>query len=128
LAHRTKKKKSDRTIRATNKPPQESRAAEAVTVFWMLTMMATLGAELVSLVSYALIAQLDDPATLPPALRMLPGVLQMTALVTGVLCLLLTPVAYKLRRVPPPGGVLVIAVAIGAFPLIMLLLMQLLRA
>lgn len=128
MAPRTKKKKSDRTIGTTNKPPQESRAADAVTVFWMLTMMATLGAEVVSLVSYALIAQADDPTTLPLTLRMLPGLLQMTALVTGVLCLLLTPVAYKLRRVPPPGGVVVIAVAVGAFPLITLLLMQLLRA
>jgi hypothetical protein len=114
--------------KTADKPPQESRAAEAVTVFWMLTMMATLGAELVSLVSYALIARAEDPATLPLALRMLPGLLQMTALVTGLLCLLLTPVAYKLRRVPPPGGVLVIAVAVGAFPLVTLLLMQLIRA
>lgn len=90
-------------------------------------MMAALGAELAALLSWGLLALVEDPATLPESVRMLPGLLLLIALATGVLCLLLTPLAYRIRRVPPPGGVVVIAVAVGALPLVAVLLMQLLR-
>jgi hypothetical protein len=103
----------------------ESRAGEALTVFWMLTMMATLAAELAALVAGLLIAGAEKPAEIPLALRVLPGLMLSIALVTGVLCLALSPLVYKVRKAPPPTGVTVIAVAIGASPLVLLLLARL---
>lgn len=105
--------------------PRENRASEAVTVFWMLTLMATLGAELASLAGRGLLALAEDPADVPGGVRMLPGLLLLVALVTGILCLLLTPVVYRVRSEPPPLGVTVIAALVGVSPLVALLLIQL---
>lgn len=91
-------------------------------MFWMLTMMATLGAEVSSLITWGLLAMAGNSEEIPATLRLLPGWLMAVALVTGVLCLLLTPLAYRFRKTPPPLGVTLIAAAVGASPLVYLLL------
>ena len=45
-------------------------------------------------------------------------------LAVGLLCLLLTPLAYRIRTTPPPLGVTVIAAIVGASPLVVLLLIS----
>jgi len=129
LAARKKKPKKARPRRDGDRAqaPDESRGAEAFTVFWMLTMMATLGAEVSSLITWGLLTAAGNSDETPAALRMLPGWLLAVALITGVLCLLLTPLAYRLRRAPPPTGVTLIAAAVGASPLLYLLLSTLAR-
>lgn len=105
--------------------PQESRAAEALTVFWMLTMMATLAAELASAAVWGLLQLAGKAEDLPAAVGLLPGLLMLIAVTTGILCLLLTPLAWHVRRQPPPLGVVVLAVVIGASPLLTLLVLRL---
>src|SRR5205085_12207471 len=53
------------------------------------------------------------------------GVLLFVAFATGLLCLALTPLAYRVRTIPPPRPVTVFAVAIGLAPLALAALLAL---
>jgi len=54
-------------------------------------------------------------------------VLLFATLVTGVLCLALTPLAYRVRATRPPRSVTIGAVLIGLSPLVLLLVLSALR-
>jgi hypothetical protein len=93
----------------------ESRGGvEALTVFWMLSALATFIAEMVA--AAALLATKLWPDGNASLAALLPGVMLFTALVTGAIGLVLTPLVLRLRHVPPPRGIVVAAVIIGASP------------
>ena len=102
----------------TSGPPPETRASEAVTIAWMLAVMMTLLCELGVAGAAAYIA-FDDEAAM---IQMLFGTLLFAALVMGVISLLLTVAAIKSRRAPPPRGIVVLAIAVGAVPIVAALL------
>ena len=45
------------------------------------------------------------------------GVLLFVALATGALCLAFTPLAFRVRKSPPPRAIAIAAVLIGVLPL-----------
>lgn len=92
----------------------ENRAAVAVTVMWMLTTIATLMAQLVWAGSFTLVNLLDKAGNL----AVLPGLMLFTGVVSGIVCLILAPVAWRIREVPPPRSVTLVAIIIGTLPLI----------
>lgn len=77
--------------------------------------MTTFGAEAVG---GALRIVLNSIETASSSLRALPNLLLFTAAVTGIICLSLTPLVYRFRRVPPPTIVTVLAVTVSAIPLV----------
>lgn len=97
--------------------PAESRAADAVTVLWMLAVMTTLLCELGAAAANWYAATNPDAAKIEALLV----VLLFGAVVNGSLTLVLTPVVLKVRRVPPPRGITVFAVVVGAAPWVVLL-------
>jgi hypothetical protein len=97
---------------------EEPRSVEALTVFWMLTALATLIAETIA--AAALFAMAFSPDLGNSLLRIMPGVMLFTALVTGTICLALTPLVLRQRRTPPPRGVVGIVILIGVSPWLML--------
>jgi hypothetical protein len=106
----------DRRVRksAPSGRPGESRTAEAVTVAWTLCLLATLVAEAGALLSRAYLVLFSGPLWL----QVLSGVLLFVALVAGLVTLALTPMTWRLRRVPPPRAIVVVAVAAGLMPLV----------
>jgi hypothetical protein len=56
-------------------------------------------------------------------LARISGVMLFVAIVTGVVALVLTPLAYRVRLAPPPRAITVIAVLIGLLPLVVLVLL-----
>ena len=90
--------KRDKRDRGLNLDAGESRAAVAMTVAWMLTCMSTAAGTAVAL-----------------GLRIV--MLLAVAVFTGVLCLLFTPLTYRVRRTPPPRSIAIAAVQIGLAPL-----------
>lgn len=56
-------------------------------------------------------------------LARLGGVMLFVAIATGVLALVLTPLAYRVRVVPPPRAITIAAVLIGLLPLAVLVLL-----
>lgn len=102
---------------ASSGRPAEDRRAEAITVLWMLAAVATLAAEAVSLGSRALLWLAGAAGVIGP---IVPAWFALCALVTGTVCLLLTPVVWAVRRQKPPYSVVVTAVAISLLPWIVL--------
>ncbi len=121
---RSKRRRFDR--RQKQLAPAETRTAEAATIAWMLSTMVTVLAAVVSLVSLALIlvfaeeqeiANQAEEQKLAIQQAALPGFILFIGIITGIICLVLTPVVYQVRRVPPPRSVAIFAVAVGLTPM-----------
>ena len=96
----------------------ESRGAVAVTIVWMLLALSCLAAQLVALAMWLVARAAGIPAGRPNALLLVPATLMMVALLTGVALLLITPLAYRVRRSRPPTAITVAALVIGIAPVI----------
>lgn len=98
----------------------ESRSAVALTVVWMLTCMSTAAAMLVVVAFRLLILAFPVAAGLPHPFTRIASVLLFTAVVTGLLCLALTPLANTLRLRKPPRAITAGAILIGTSPMLLL--------
>jgi hypothetical protein len=107
--------------------PAEDRRAEAITVCWMLTTLITFFAEMlnVALNVYVWNATLDADAARP--WQLMADVALFTAIITGLVTLLLTPAVYQFRRARPPTAITVSVILVGLAP-IMTLIIQAIRA
>ncbi len=108
----SRKKKSKKRPARTS-APAESRSAEAATVFWMTSLLATVLAEGAGLTA-RLVMVLVEPFE---PLAMLSNLLLLIAAVTGLLCLVMTPVVLRVREVPPPTAITRFAVAASILPI-----------
>ena len=99
----------------------ESRAAVSLTVVWMLTCLATAAALAVVVALRLVMATFPGPAGGAHPLAQMASVLTFVAVVTGVMCLALTPLALRTRKTPPPRSVTVTALVIGALPILVLI-------
>ena len=91
---------------------QETRGADAITVFWLLAGLSAAIAELGWFILAQTRSQFDDVERWL-ALR---GVIVAAALLTGAVVLALTPITIRVRRVPPPQPVIAMMVLVGALP------------
>jgi hypothetical protein len=102
---------------------QESRGSVAITVSWMLTMLATAGAVVLALLFYFFARSQQ----LEPQSARLFSILSVSMLIvggiTGLLCLGLTLAVYRVRRDPPPISITVAAVFVSSLPLATMLLL-----
>jgi hypothetical protein len=104
----------------------ETRAAVALTVVWMLTCMSTAAAMLMVLIFRLLVIGFPVAAGGRHPLAAVAGVLLFVALMTGVLCLALTPLVYRVRRTRPPRAITIGAVLIGAAPIVTMIIINVL--
>ena len=101
--------------------PNESQASKAVTVGWSLSVIMVLACVLLALAARLL-------SWAQPASERLPVLEQFalgSACVIGAVSLLLVPVVYKVRRIPPPLGLAVFGVLVAAAPWIVVLVRNL---
>jgi hypothetical protein len=105
----------------------ESRSAVALTVVWMLTCMSTAVGCFVLLALRLLILAFPVRGVRIHPLAQAAGVLLFVAMTTGVLCLVFTPLVYRVRIVPPPRTVTVGAIAIGLAPILLAILLSLIK-
>src|SRR5687768_1646160 len=102
----------------------ESRAAVALTVAWMLTCMSTAMGMVVVLALRLLMIAFPVPVGGIHPLARIAGVLLFVVLATGAACLLLTPLVHRVRATAPPRAITVGAVLIGAAPLVLLVVLR----
>lgn len=125
----SKKKKKARLASLPPKPRPvdegESRAAVALTVGWMLTLMSTTVALAMALVIGIALLAFPVPAGAPQPLGFLPGLLLFVAAGTGLLCLILTPLIHRVRRAPPPRVITIAAALIGTAPWVTIVVLSL---
>jgi hypothetical protein len=93
----------------------EPQTVEMLTVFWMLSVMTSLLCEVGFALARAYLRLVDPTAA---RMEVLAGMLLFAAAVVGVISLALCAAVVKLRKVPPPVGVIVCGIVIGAIPLV----------
>ena len=101
----------------------ESRAAVALTVAWMLNCLATAAGLAVVILLHLLMAAFPVAAGGVHPLAQMAAVILFVAVVTGAMCLALTPLALRVRATPPPRSVTVAAVVIGMLPIVVLVVL-----
>lgn len=88
----------------------------AITVAWMLSTLACLMAESVWIVSALWIqAAVEDPQRHP--LIIVPDMMRLVAVCTGILALILLPFVLRVRQTPPPRAIIIFSIIVGALPL-----------
>jgi hypothetical protein len=97
---------------------QESRAAVALTIAWMLTCMSTAVGMLVFITLMLLSAAYPVPLGRMHPFEKIAAVLLFLALVTGTLCLAFTALAFRARVIAPPRAIAIAAVVIGLSPIV----------
>jgi hypothetical protein len=98
----------------------EEKRAEAATVGWMLAMMATTAADVLALFAGVIMPAVARRAEEPGLAMALPQLLLFVAACTGTVVLLLTPVVYKFRRVPPPIQITAFGIVVSVLPVLAL--------
>ncbi|WP_146450167.1 hypothetical protein [Bythopirellula polymerisocia] len=121
----TKKSKPPRKPKPSKKlryrAPSESKASEAITVAWTVSITTLFGCNLAVLaIHYWLKA---DPQA--QSLAMLKELLLFAGAIVGVVSLVLLPAVYRLRSVSPPTGLAVFGACLAAAPLLTLFLRSL---
>lgn len=115
-----KKKRPRRELTATERDPVtgEDRRGEAVTVGWMLTMLATAVADVLAFAAWLVVPILSGQGD--ARLMVLPRLMLLIAATTGVVCILLTPVVYRFRYEPPPPPITLFGVVASVAPVLTL--------
>jgi hypothetical protein len=88
----------------------------------MLCALFTFCSEGVRLIAQVALSYREDLEGAPSAWHLLPEVALSIGVVTGAICLVLTPAVYRLRKTPPPAAITLVAVLVGLTPLASLLL------
>ncbi len=115
------KHKKIRNQRSANELPNETQAADALTIGWMLAVLTTLICQIGALAMRWI--AIGNPKL--AGLNNFSGTLFFAAMVIGVVSLLLIPVLHKIRIVSPPSTIVVFAVVVAIAPWITLLVQSL---
>jgi hypothetical protein len=94
----------------------ETQASKAVTVGWSLSVVMVLVSALMAGAA-RLFYWAQPESDLLPALEAFAFV---SAVVIGIASLILLPIVYKVRRIPPPTGLAVFGAIVAAAPLLVL--------
>lgn len=113
--------KRKKASRENSYEPNESQASKALTVGWSLSVIMVLACILMALAARLLSWALPDSERLPILEEFALG----SACLIGAASLLLVPVVYKVRRIPPPLGLAVFGVVVAAAPWIVVIVRSL---
>jgi hypothetical protein len=90
---------------------RETRSTDALTIGWMLMVMTTLACEVGFLATRGIAGPESEGSW-----AVLMAMLLFASTVIGLGALVLTPVVVKVRRDPPPRGVIIFSVVVGIAP------------
>lgn len=93
---------------ASQREPQESLTAEALTIAWLLSVFTALACQLGVVAAYLVGGE---------RLEVLGGLLLFAALVVGLISIGVGQLAKRYRRVPAPRGISVFAWTVGLLPM-----------
>ena len=116
MANRKKNKRS-RPVKARAKTSVETRPAEAITVAWTVSVTTVLLCNLTCVGVYFFVASNPEEKKM----FLLQNLLLFAGAVVGILSLALLPVVFKVRKIPPPMGLVVFGVCVTAAPILAIL-------
>ena len=113
---KTKKKRAPNRSTQETAPgaPIETRAGESLTVFWAVTVLMLLVTDLIAIAAHFYLTA--NPAAEKVAL--LKGLLLFTGSLVGGMSLVVLPILYRVRRVPPPPGIAAFGACVAAAPIL----------
>lgn len=88
----------------------------------MLSLLVTLGAELIAVPAAILVKVNPQPAVKGISTANVADLFLFLALVTGLITVALVPLVYRVREIPPPRSVTIAALVAGAIPPITMVL------
>jgi hypothetical protein len=97
-----------------NREPTETRASEAVTIAWTVSVTGVFVADLIVVATHLYARSHPDAQ---PA-RALEAIMLLSAAVMGAASLALLPVVWRTRTVKPPRGYTVFAALVAAAPIL----------
>lgn len=104
--------------RPKGRPPRtsnaESRASEALTVAWTVTVTTVLMCNLAILAAHFYLSSNPEAKRM----EMLQELMLLTGIMVGTLSLILLPIVMRVRRVPPPTGLVAFSVCLAAAPIL----------
>jgi hypothetical protein len=110
------------TPRAAGKQASaETRAADATTIGWMVSVTTTLLCDIAA--AATLLYLRAYPHT--RAMVVFQEVILFAAAAIGIISLLILPVVFRVRRSPPPSGVTVFAICVALAPILALIVRNL---
>ena len=109
-------KPARKRIASGDREPAESRASEAVTIAWTVTVTGVVAANLI--VVAANLYSRTQPESQPA--RAFEAFMLLSAAIVGAASLALLPVVWRTRRLKPPQGYTVFAALVAAAPIIAL--------
>ncbi len=98
--------------------PAETKGSETLTVLWTITVLMVLMTNLLTVaVHYYLLAHPEAEK-----LALLKGLLLFSGALVGVISLIVLPILYRVRKVPPPPGLAVFGACVAVAPILAVLL------
>jgi hypothetical protein len=104
-------RKKSRKFRAS--APAENRASEALTIAWTVSVTGVVIADLMLAAAHVYLRSRPEGQ---PA-RILEIILLLSAAAMGAISLALLPAVWRLRRLKPPPGYVLFAIAVSAAPI-----------
>jgi len=101
--------------------PVETNLAETITIAWTVTVTTLLLCNLTNILVHFYVN--GNPSA--KRMILLQGLLLAAGAIIGIISLLLIPLVYRLRRVPPPMGLVVFGACCAAAPILALLVRSL---
>ena len=109
---------AQRRVSANNQAPTESRAAEAITIAWTVTITTLIFCHLITLAAHGYVLLSPEAKKM----LLLREMILFAGAVVGVLSMLLLPFVLRYRQVPPPRGVVVFGICLAIAPILVLVL------
>ncbi len=114
MTQRKKTRSQKKSAGKTSPAPAETKASESLTVFWTVTVLTVLVTNVMTIAAhYYLVAN-------PEAEKMalLKGLLLFTGAMVGGVSLIVLPILYRVRKVPPPPGLAVFGACVAIAPIL----------
>ena len=118
---KSKPSRSARRRKPLAPPTGESQTGDAATVAWTVAVTTVLLCDIAVVFGHLLARQWPEQR----GLTMFRELMQFAATAVGAASLVLLPVVYRVRRVPPPTGFVVFGVCVAVAPMLALVVRSL---
>ena len=119
------KRSSRKQKRRVQDEPEETQAAEVVTVVWTLSVLTGLFCDVGAALALLYVsARGGVQADQPDLVVLLSVLLFFAATIIGVLSMILLPIVLRVRQVPPPRGFVVFAVLVAVAPILAMIVQR----
>jgi hypothetical protein len=117
MSKKRRKVRQKNALSQASREPAESRASEAMTIAWTVSVTSVFVADLIFIAAH--LYSRSDPSA--KSAKVLEAIMLVSAAMMGAISLALLPVAWRTRRLKPPQSYVFFATLVAAAPIIALI-------